>query len=612
MTTTSFLRTSLFLLALAMPAGAQTAEPSPAAAAAPASAVADQAREFLAMYSSLMQQLSTASAEASWASSTDVNDINTGQRIGADKVYSAFSGSPYIINTARKLLEQKALLDEPTVRQLSKVLYNGAHAPGTIPEVIRQRAEAEAKAAATQDSFEFCYEKKADGTCAKTMTPNQMDKILAESKDLAERQKVWETSKQSGPVLEPVLAELVELRNKIGKETGFSSYFHLMVSDYDMTVDEMMALNARFVDELKPLYDQLHAWGRHKLAERYGQPVPKTMPAHWLENRWSQRWGGIVPGINLDDLVKAREPEWFVKQAEAFYVSMGMPDLPEAFWKRSDLYELPEDSKRKKNTHASAWHMDYEQDVRSLMSIEPTFKWFSTTHHELGHIYYYLAYARPEVPLVLREGANRAFHEAIGELIAGATRQEQYLRQVGVLPATEKVDRMAWLLDEAFSEVTFIPWSAGVMAHFEHDLYEKPMNVDDYNKAWWGYVLRFQGIEPPTPRGEEFCDGATKTHIIDDPAAYYDYALSKVIQYQLHDHIARKILKADPRDCNYYGNKEVGAFLTGLLKLGATRNWRDVIKEQTGEDLSTRAMVDYFAPVMDFLKKENEGRTIGW
>ena len=119
-------------------------------------------------------------------------------------------------------------------------------------------------------------------------------------------------------------------------------------------------------------------------------------------------------------------------------------------------------------------------------------------------------------------------------------------------------------------------------------------------------------MEPPESRSEEFCDACTKTHINDDPAQYYDYALSYVIQYQLHDYIARKILHQDPHSCNYYGNKEVGKFLTSILELGATRDWREVIKEKTGEELSTRAMVEYFKPLQAYLEKQNKGRSTSW
>ena len=81
-----------------------------------------------------------------------------------------------------------------------------------------------------------------------------------------------------------------------------------------------------------------------------------------------------------------------------------------------------------------------------------------------------------------------------------------------------------------------------------------------------------------------------------------------MIKFQLHDHIAREILKQDPRECNYYGDKRVGDFLRGILALGATRDWNAVLREATGEGLSARAMVAYFAPLAEWLKKENRGR----
>ena len=62
---------------------------------------------------------------------------------------------------------------------------------------------------------------------------------------------------------------------------------------------------------------------------------------------------------------------------------------------------------RKKNTHASGWHMDLENDIRSLMSVEPNDYWFTTAHHELGHVYYYMSYTRPDVPPLLRKARTR-------------------------------------------------------------------------------------------------------------------------------------------------------------------------------------------------------------
>jgi peptidyl-dipeptidase A len=373
-----------------------------------------------------------------------------------------------------------------------------------------------------------------------------------------------------------------------------------------MTVAEMMQLMEKTIRETKPLYQQLHLYARRKLAERYNQPVPEQIPAHWLANRWGQEWPGLVETIEVDSLFRGKSPEWIVRQAEGFYRSLGLPALPDSFWQKSDLYQLPADAKRKKNTHASAWHIDRDQDVRSLMSVTPNLRWFGTSHHELGHVYYYLAYSNPNVPRVLRGGANRAFHEAVGDLIGMAARREPYLRQIGLLPSGREIDQTQWLLSEALdSALVFLPWSAGTMTRFEHDLYEQELPVDQFNKRWWELIAQFQGIAPPEPRGEEFCDGCTKTHIIDDPAQYYDYAIASLIKYQLHDYIARQILRQDPHQCNYYGNKEVGEWLWDLLSAGATRDWQQLLREKTGEDLSSRAMLEYFRPLNEFLEKEN-------
>ena len=44
----------------------------------------------------------------------------------------------------------------------------------------------------------------------------------------------------------------------------------------------------------------------------------------------------------------------------------------------------------------------------------------------------------------------------------------------------------------------------------------------------------------------------------------------------------------------------------------ATDDWRKILKDATGEDLSTRAMLEYYAPLLKWLEKENAGRKIGW
>jgi peptidyl-dipeptidase A len=115
-------------------------------------------------------------------------------------------------------------------------------------------------------------------------------------------------------------------------------------------------------------------------------------------------------------------------------------------------------------------------------------------------------------------------------------------------------------------------------------------------------------VAPPAPRPAEACDACTKTHINDDPARYYDYALATLIKFQLHDHICRQILKQDVRACNYAGSEAVGDFLRGIMKLGDTRDWRAIMKDATGEAISARALLEFYAPLASDLEKRNAGK----
>ena len=569
----------------------------------------ERADRFLSLVNAGYQALYRVNSEAQWAAATDVKPVNDAASEVAGKAYAAFNGNPAIISEARALLALRSELTEIQVRQLERALLNAAEGPMTDPDLVNRRIAAETAQNSTLNGFQF----RLRGS---NVVANDLDRVLSKATDLTERRAAWEASKLTGPALKPGLVKLQGLRNGVARELGHSNYFALQVAGYGMTADEMLKLNDDFLRELRPLYLQLHTWAKHKLAAKYGQPVPARIPAHWINNRWSQEWGGLVEAASLDRYFTNRTPESITKTAEQFYVGLGFPPLPKTFWSRSDLFPAAAGSGRLKNSHASCWHVDLQDDIRSLMSVEADPWWFYTAHHELGHGYYFMAYTRPEIPPLLRTGANPAFHEGIGEQIALAAGQTPYLKTVGVLPADYQEDQTATLLETALSHaVPFLFWASGTMTHWEHDLYAKDLPPSEYNARWWRHVADFQGVEPPAgpgTRGEEFCDAATKTHINDNPAYYYSYAIATVQKFQIHDHIARRILHQPPQSCDYAGNKEVGDFLKKFLSVGATRDWRRLLREATGEDLSTRAMKDYFAPLQKWLEKENAGRKIGW
>ena len=137
----------------------------------------------------------------------------------------------------------------------------------------------------------------------------------------------------------------------------------------------------------------------------------------------------------------------------------------------------------------------------------------------------------------------------------------------------------------------------------EHDLYA--------GRSPTGPQRRLVGAGPP-PSGDRAAaqrpeSSATppRRPTSTTTAEYYDYAIATVIKFQRHDHIAREILKQDPRACNYYrqaGRRVPPGSSPGPRGTG-TRSPRG---HRRG--LSAPAMVAYFAPRPMRLSKENRGR----
>ena len=562
--------------------------------------------EFLHSYNTEFQGYLKASNEGQWLLNTHIveGDSLTAQKSAqAEEAMAKFTGKSSTIQRTKEFLSKKDSLNALQVRQLEAILFMAGANPESAGDLVKQRIDANNKQTTALYGYKFTLN-------GKEITPNDIDEILQKSSDEKKRLAVWNSSKEVGKVLKDGLTTLRDLRNKCVQALGYDDFFAYQASEYQMSSDEILKTTRGMISDIWPLYRELHTWARYELAKKYNKPVPDLLPAHWLPNRWGQDWTPMVEvkGIDLDPFLKKQGAEWIVKKGEEYYQSIGFDALPATFWEKSSLYPPKPDAGYKKNTHASAWHMDNDKDVRSLMSIVPNTEWWSTALHELGHIYYFMSYSSDSIPLILRTGANRAYHEAFGTMMGMASLQKPFLQGLGMVEKNTQTNDTLSLLKEALDYVVHIPWGSGTMTEFEYNLYSKNLPQDQYNKLWWDLVKRYQGIEPPQPRGEEYCDAATKTHINDDAAQYYDYSMSNVLLFQFHQHIANNILKQDPHATNYWGNKEVGKFLYKVMSPGASVDWKEHLKKSIGQDFSAKPMLDYFDVLMKYLQRVNSGR----
>jgi peptidyl-dipeptidase A len=274
--------------------------------------------------------------------------------------------------------------------------------------------------------------------------------------------------------------------------------------------------------------------------------------------------------------------------------------LPATFWARSLLVK-PKD--REVVCHASAWDIDNVQDVRIKMCITPTEVDFETIHHELGHVYYDLAY-RIQPPL-FRNGANDGFHEAIGDTVTLSI-TPSYLQKIGLMQeAPPPGQDVGPLLHRALKEIAFLPFGF-LVDQWRWKVYAGEVKPADYDKAWWELREKYQGIKRPAPPLADGFDAGAKFHVATD-ATYAQYFLASMLKFQFHRALCREAGYAGPlHRCSVFGNKQAGAKFQAMLALGKSRPWPEALKALTGEDqIDGAAMLEYFAPLKIWLDQQN-------
>jgi peptidyl-dipeptidase A len=288
---------------------------------------------------------------------------------------------------------------------------------------------------------------------------------------------------------------------------------------------------------------------------------------------------------------------------------LGFAPLPETFWERS-LFTKPAD--RDVVCHASAWSIDFRDDLRIKMCIEINAEDFRVIHHELGHNFYQRAYN--QLPLLYQDSANDGFHEAIGDTIALSVTPE-YLKKIGLLENVppESAD-IGLLLRQALDKIAFLPFGL-LVDQWRWKVFSGEVTPANYNQAWWELRGKYQGVAPPVARSEQDFDPGAKYHVAAD-VPYARYFLAHVLQFQFHRALCREAGSTGPLNrCSIYDSKAAGARLARTLALGRSKPWQEALESMTGEkQMDATAILDYFAPLKKWLDEENRklGATPGW
>jgi peptidyl-dipeptidase A len=579
-------------------------------AAAPPRESADQ---FVERMNRELDELGHETAAAGWAYATYI--IPDTEFLNAKATERTLEYYSNAVEAAKVYDGQQ--LSAPTARALL-LLKLGLAAPAPKDPVKRaELASVTSKMEGMYGAAKYCP--KGPESC-KDQT--QLTDVLANNRNYNELTEAWTGWHSTARPLRKEYVRFVDLANEGARELGFADLGAMWRSGYDMPPDDFSKEATRLWGQVKPLYDSLHCYVRGRLQKTYGAarvPSGKPIPAQLLGNMWAQQWGEIYPLVepypgvlDLDVTAALKKQKYdavrIARSAESFYVSLGFDKLPESFWERS-LLTKPRD--RDVQCHASAWQMDTQGDVRIKQCIEPTQDHLMTVYHELGHVFYYMSYAKQ--PYIFQSGAHDGFHEAIGDTV-NLSMTPAYLHQIGLTGAV-KTSREATINQQmklALDKVAFLPFGK-MIDEWRWKVFAGETKPDNYNAAWWQLREQYQGVGAPVARSEEDFDPGAKYHI---PAntPYTRYFLSYILQFQFHKALCDAAGNKGPLyECSVYGNAEAGKRFREMLELGQSQPWQDTLEKLTGtRQMDASAILDYFAPLQAWLAEQNKGQTCGW
>ena len=618
-------------------------ESSAPANSAATTAPKESADAFIARVNAYIKDATPEMTSSQWLASTYINDDS--QRVSAASNERYLAQKNAFIEQARTYDASK---ESPATARALKLLLSDTPMPAPRdPAKLKEITEIATRMEATYGAGKWCPQ---GGEC---LDIGGISRILADTEGSTYEQQLdaWNGWHQISVPMRKDYQRFAELTNEGAREMGFADTGEVWRSGYDMTPAELSAETDRLWGQVEPLYKQLQCYTRNKLVAKYGErgQVNGMIPAHLTGNLWQQDWAGLWPilepykGVgSLDvsaalkqrrdaiagDLVAksgglgkltaeqqvelSRKADFesatqMTKLAEGFYTGLGMPALPASFYTDSQLVQ-PRD--RDVVCHASAWPMNTEGEVRIKMCIQPTEEELTTIYPELGHIFYYLAYKH--LPPMFQNGAHDGFHEAIGDTIVLSMTPE-YLASIGLVekPVVSDEAVINSQMRMALQKVAFLPFGL-MIDRWRWGVFDGSITPANYNAAWWELKAKYQGVAPATPRGEDLFDPGAKYHVPGN-TPYTRYFLSHILQFQFYKALCDAAGHTGPLyQCNFANNPEAGKRYWAMLSKGASQPWQQTLKELTGgEQADASAVLEYFAPLDAWLKKQNEGQDCG-
>jgi len=534
-----------------------------------------QFKEFVDAHVAKLQPLEKEANLAYWAAALSGKEEDykkySAAQLKLEKLYTNTEEFAFV-----KRAKESDSIKDPQLKRTADILYLRYLGNQTDSLLLKQMIEL---ASAVENKFTV-YRPVIGG---KSMTTNDVYRILGEEKNSAKRRETWEASKAVGPVVLEDLIKLVKLRNESAKKIGFDNYYTMSLTLAEQNEDDLVKLFAELDELTRAPFLAMKKELDENLAKSYKIKVDDLRPWHYHDPYFQEL--PQVGEINLDKYYKGKDP---VEIAKAFYASINLP--ADDIIMRSDLYE-----RSGKNPHAFCTDIDRAGDIRILANMKDNGYWMETILHELGHGVYDKN-IDPKLPFLLRTYPHLCVTEASAEYFGRLSQDPSWMKAalglsdkdlVKIAPIVAKSLRMKQLI--------FARWCQ-VMFNFERQLYKNP--DQDLNKLWWDVVEQYQFVK--RPEGRKAPDWATKIHIVTNPVYYHNYMLGELIASQLQHHIVTAVVRDSTGTAGLYGKPAVGGYLKESVYVkGDIVPWNKLVELATGEPLTARYFAEQFVKGAD-------------
>lgn len=552
--------------------------------------------------------------ELAWYNSNRFSNLDTQNQlanlskqktqIATDNVYQSaqFNGVKLSPDMAFRFTKIRSTLSNPAPED--------SHKSARLAKLTSQLAE-------QYSTGIHCEDKDSDTACISLADINE---IMIKSNDYSKLLQTWQDRGDTIKSMRVEFQEKIALNNIGAQRIGYQNLAD-MRSDrlYQMSASDTTKELDRVWQQISPLYESLQCHVRAELGDKYGTdvvPQSKPIPAHLIGDLAGGNWSALYPmvapkdavldrGYNLQDKLKSAGYSELdiVRTADKFYSSMGFESLDDAFYNESVFKKTKENNT---SCNSGYWWLYENKQARAIQCLNITDTDFYNTH---GSMRFIPLESTAKTPVYHRYAPTGLLRSTPIRLSITPS----YLKEIGLLdklPA-ESSD-LGFLMKLALDEIAPMPLYL-VVDKWQTAVASGAISAKNYNQYWWQLRQQYEGIAPPTARGEEYFDPGAIEEIISN-RDLSPYAVSSILKFQTHKILceaseSKEILSR----CSIYNSKKAGAKLLELFEMGNSRTWSDTLAAWTNEQkMDGTGIVEYFAPLKKYLDKQNEGRSCGW